>query len=460
MKKIILTGGSGFVGQFLRRGLRKRGYRVEIFDQYRGWMLNLLRGRYFGTTKSKRVLDFSFWLNDHLCRLESALLKYGYIKPTGDDILDARTALIRRFQGAHAVVHLAGIAHSNLPGMSDSDYRKVNYDGAINVFEAARKANVPKFIFASSVGAYGCNSHFGRIRIERFPVVETNSCPASPEESGSGIYGVMKKRFEDYLAAQCARGGTKAVAFRLDAPGFRVRYSEGFVTSTSIENLVEGFDCALRTEWDFGFEVFNLLDGETDPQTNVDVQRILRETWPDVPNHSSGNVMPFSTNKISLMLGYRPIPNGRYLDEKIVYVKQAGELKRQLALLKRDLISLILPGDAFILADNEPSGLDRVLARRKLIPFLEKEGEYWGLPPDDETAIRELERLRQSGARFILFTASAFWWLDHYTGLRDYLQTKFQCALKTERVVAFNLKAEAARAELTAKCPHDQHEQR
>src|SRR5438552_9235031 len=54
--------------------------------------------------------------------------------------------------------------------------------------------------------------------------------------------------------------------------------------------------------------------------------------------------------------------------------------------------------------------------------FRSKEGRYWGKPPDDATAIRELERLRKAGAGFIVFIRSTFWWLEYYGGLHRYLR--------------------------------------
>ena len=311
-KKIVITGGSGLVGQILRKGLRKKGYKVEVFDKYRGWMVNLLRGKYFETFHSYKILTFSFWLNDILSRLERELIKAKVIKSTTDDILDARTNLAKRFRGSDVVIHLAAIPHPFLPGVSDEDYRRINYTGAVNVFEAAKEANVPKFVFASSVAAYGGDHKIGAFRIERFPILETSPCLTSPKENLCGIYGVLKKEFEDYLAEACKKGNTRAIALRLDAPGFRVGYSEGFVTSTSIENLIEGFDCALRNDWDFNFEVFNLVDREADPKNDMDVQKIIKEHFPSVPNLTTGNMMPFSTEKISSILGYKPIQDGSY----------------------------------------------------------------------------------------------------------------------------------------------------
>jgi hypothetical protein len=54
------------------------------------------------------------------------------------------------------------------------------------------------------------------------------------------------------------------------------------------------------------------MDKEADPQNDMDVQKILKEHWPNVPNFTTGNMMPYSTEKISSMLGYKPIQNGTY----------------------------------------------------------------------------------------------------------------------------------------------------
>ena len=63
-----------------------------------------------------------------------------------------------------------------------------------------------------------------------------------------------------------------------------------------------------------------------------------------------------------------------------------------------------------------------------------------GAPPDDETGIRELQRLRRAGAAFVAFGWPAFWWLDYYTGLRDHLRANHRCVLENDRVVVFDLR--------------------
>jgi hypothetical protein len=107
----------------------------------------------------------------------------------------------------------------------------------------------------------------------------------------------------------------------------------------------------------------------------------------------------------------------------------------------RAITSLIGPGDAFILVDQDSWGAGPVLGGRCRIPFLERGGGDWGEPEDDATAIRELERLRESGANFMVFAQDALWWLDYYAGLHDHLRANFRCALANDTLVVFDLRA-------------------
>ncbi|MFC1715271.1 class I SAM-dependent methyltransferase [Candidatus Poribacteria bacterium] len=108
-------------------------------------------------------------------------------------------------------------------------------------------------------------------------------------------------------------------------------------------------------------------------------------------------------------------------------------------LIKQDIMALIPSEDAFILADEDQFGGELAIGRC-FIPFLERNGKYWGPPSDDSTAISELERLRQSGAKFIVFGWPAFWWLDHYAELHNYLRSKFYCILENDRLLIFDMR--------------------
>ena len=123
-----------------------------------------------------------------------------------------------------------------------------------------------------------------------------------------------------------------------------------------------------------------------------------------------------------------------------IRTRWTGKWMQRLCLAMQDIAALIPPGDAFILVDQgEFGGL--VTAGRRIIPFIEREGRYWGPPSsDDETAIREFERFRQTGAAFMVFAWPAFWWLCYYDALGRHLCSAFRCILENDRLVVFDLR--------------------
>jgi SAM-dependent methyltransferase len=111
----------------------------------------------------------------------------------------------------------------------------------------------------------------------------------------------------------------------------------------------------------------------------------------------------------------------------------------QLHLAMAEILEFVPAGSSFILVNDDQWGNENELIGRRVIPFLEREGRYWGPPDGDQTAIRELERLREAGADYIIFAWQSFWWLDYYQGLKKHLQTTFPCLLANERLVVFGL---------------------
>lgn len=237
---------------------------------------------------------------------EEFLLKAGIIVPAEDDILDLRNRLADRFRGSDAVIHLAALPHPNVPGATDYDFRRINYDGSINVFEAAREAGVPKFIFASSCQVYGINKP---VRIDQFPILESNYCPTLSE--GQSMYGFLKREFEHYLEQQCNEGSIQAISLRLEFPGVRSKFPWNFYINASIENTVHAFIAALEVNLNTGFEVFNIADREVDNNI-VNIQDYLKKNWPDVPNYTVKNECLLGTEKARSLMRYNPQPGGTY----------------------------------------------------------------------------------------------------------------------------------------------------
>lgn len=242
-------------------------------------------------------------------------MRTGLVRPSQDDILDSRARLTERFAGAFAVIHLAAIPHPYVRGMVDEDFRRVNFEGSINVYESARDAGVAKFVFASSAQVYGINAP---VRIDQFPILETNHCPDRSE--GQSAYGFLKLEMERYLAASATArpGGPQAISLRLEFPGLRSRTPGNQYISTSIENLVAGFVAALQAPASFEAEVFNLCDAWVDPRV-VSIQRFLHERWPEVPNFATGDESPMSTRRATEVLGYEPTRSGTYVHPALVF---------------------------------------------------------------------------------------------------------------------------------------------
>ncbi len=99
----------------------------------------------------------------------------------------------------------------------------------------------------------------------------------------------------------------------------------------------------------------------------------------------------------------------------------------------------VMPAAAqFILVDDE-NFRTFLPVQRRIDPFLERDGQYWGQPADSDIAVRELERLRAGGAKFIAFAWPAFWWLEHYPGLAKHLEARYRGVLRNDRLIIFDL---------------------
>jgi SAM-dependent methyltransferase len=121
----------------------------------------------------------------------------------------------------------------------------------------------------------------------------------------------------------------------------------------------------------------------------------------------------------------------------LIHPRAYLEMARTLRLC-REVDTFVPPHVSLILVDSQFT----VFPIRDSLPFLEREGLYWGHPRDDEEAIRELERMRRSGSSFIVFSWLSFWWLDYYSGLREYLRARFPCVRESECLIAFDLRSE------------------
>jgi UDP-glucose 4-epimerase len=141
-KRAIVTGGAGFIGSHLTDLLLEKGHSVTVIDNLcGGWMKNL--------ASAEKHPNFRF--------VEA-------------DIRD-RQALEGHFDGADWVFHLAALADIVPSIEKPRDYFETNVDGTFNVLEAAKKADVKRFLYAASSSCYGI--------AKQYPTPETE--PADPQ---------------------------------------------------------------------------------------------------------------------------------------------------------------------------------------------------------------------------------------------------------------------------------------
>ena len=167
--KVLITGGAGFIGSHLTDRLLAGGNEVRVLD-------NLSTGKRENLPLSDPGLEF-----------------------IADDIgsLDAVRSCMR---GVDAVVHLAAVASVQASIDDPIATHRTNFDGTLNLLEAARARAVKRFLYASSAAVYGDTS--------QLPVPETCSLqPLSP-------YAADKLAGEHYLHYYFRKHGLATTAFR------------------------------------------------------------------------------------------------------------------------------------------------------------------------------------------------------------------------------------------------------
>ena len=107
-------------------------------------------------------------------------------------------ALEEAFRGADVVVHLAFLITGAAPRAT---IRAVNIEGTLNVFRAAAQSGVTRFVYASSVAAYGFHSDN--------PVGMTEQWPTRPDRHL--FYATEKAELERLLRDEAAKRSSPEV---------------------------------------------------------------------------------------------------------------------------------------------------------------------------------------------------------------------------------------------------------
>jgi hypothetical protein len=105
----------------------------------------------------------------------------------------------------------------------------------------------------------------------------------------------------------------------------------------------------------------------------------------------------------------------------------------------RQIETTVPEGASLVLIDDRQSGLFGYLGRRRVFPFLEKHGQYWGSPQDSDQAIGELHRLMALGADHLVVLEASRWWFDFYVGFWEFVSAHGAVALQTGQLTIVKL---------------------
>jgi hypothetical protein len=115
----------------------------------------------------------------------------------------------------------------------------------------------------------------------------------------------------------------------------------------------------------------------------------------------------------------------------------------------RRVVASTLPANATIavVSKGDPE-LVHFEGRRGLHFPQQHDGKYAGFhPPDSAAAMEQLSRVQAKGAEFLLFPATAFWWLDHYKEFAAHLGSRGRVLVREEEsCVIFALPAKSISA--------------
>lgn len=171
--KVAVTGGAGYIGSHTVAELLAQGHQVTVIDDFSAGHEEAVQG--------------------------GARLVRGDI----GDLETMKTALL----GQDAVVHFAGLL-SVAGSMKDPrSYFETNFIKGLILLDAAKAADVKRFIFSSTCATYGA---------PQGPLNEDH--PKEPVNP----YGVSKRAFEQALEAYARIGQLRAIALRyFNAAGAR-----------------------------------------------------------------------------------------------------------------------------------------------------------------------------------------------------------------------------------------------
>lgn len=299
-KKVLVTGGAGYIGSVLVRLLLEKGYHVRVLD-------NLSFG-------GEPILDL-------LNRSDFEFVK--------GDVRD-EAVVADAMKGIDFVAHLASIVGDPACAVNPDLTRSVNIDGSVNLYTQAEAADVKKFVFASTC------SNYGKMKDPDSFVNEAS------ELAPVSLYAETKVFVEKYLLGQPATNTCKPTCLRFSTVyGLSLRPRFDLTVNEFAKELALGRELVIFGEqfWrpychvvdlarsviavfeaeaeKVSFDVFNVGDTEENYQKKMIVDVILKRLPDAKVKYVSKNEDPrdyrVSFEKIKSKIGFeitKKVPEG------------------------------------------------------------------------------------------------------------------------------------------------------
>ncbi|HSK31608.1 MAG TPA: NAD(P)-dependent oxidoreductase [Candidatus Limnocylindria bacterium] len=285
MKKVVVTGGSGRLGQFVIRDLLVHGYQVLSLDRV-----------------PPREKLCASWVAD-LCR-------------AGD--------LFEAVKDAYGVVHLGAYQAPNLA--PDAETLSNNVSATYNVLRAAADMNVNKVVLASSTAAFGF-IYAKKLWAPAYLPLDENH-PSKPQDS-YGLSKVLGEQIADSIVSVQEQMTVSSlrfpgVNFDLTYQSFRDRWENPAMRTSGFWTYIDARDaaaaCRLALEAKYkGHEVFIAAAAKNCMiQPTVELVKKFLPKGAKIKKVSGTHWSAVDSNKARRILGFKPnhlwqdyLPEGR-----------------------------------------------------------------------------------------------------------------------------------------------------
>lgn len=255
MKKVIITGASGFIGSFLVEKALSLGWQV--------WA---------GVRKSSS----REYLQDS--RIEFIDLEFSNVNRLTGQLSD----FVEKYGGIDYIIHNAGVTKC----LNSDDFDKINFKYTANLIEAINTANISlrKFVLMSSLSAYGIgdevnytpiktadvpnpNTAYGESKIKAERFLEEKAAFSYIIMRPTGVYGPREKDY--FLMLKTVKSGLDVGA------GFKSQH----LTFIYVKDLVDAVYLALESS--VRNKGYFVADGDvyTDKEYTALVKKVLEKKY-------------------------------------------------------------------------------------------------------------------------------------------------------------------------------------